>query len=169
MIGGVPAGGNGRRFFSEGFFFLESCLLGIPGNFSQENGIPEDQRGVLGVNKGESSRQDEDRRDESEEVEEEEKEGVRRENSRIMGENGVSTVSSFGRIRAWRFNGVVFEDMVVVGGRRRVGESVFVSLCFSFVVCLCCILFVFLGSYLVYKGLWFFSCLSTLVSDGKRI
>lgn len=124
MIGGVPAGGNGRRFFSEGFFFLESCLLGIPGNFSQENGIPEDQRGVLGVNKGESSRQDEDRRDESEEVEEEEeKEGVRRENSRIMGENGVSTVSSFGGIRAWRFNGVVFEDMIVVGGRKKSGRE----------------------------------------------
>lgn len=55
---------------------MDSCFLGIPGSFSQENGILEDGGGDSGLNTGDSSRKDE--RDESEENEDrEENDGVR--------------------------------------------------------------------------------------------
>lgn len=46
-------GGKGRRE-NEGSFFLGSCCLGIPGIFSQENGIPEKIRWLVGLLKVES-------------------------------------------------------------------------------------------------------------------
>lgn len=89
-----PEGGNGRRFIEQGSFFLESCFFGIPGSFSQENGIPEDLRGVVGLNMGEelsSGKNIIDPKDELDDCDgEEERELFRREDGRrIDVENGV--------------------------------------------------------------------------------
>lgn len=86
----VPAGGRGRRWPEESFFFEQWCL-GIPGSCSQENGTPLNlMRGVLiGLNGGKSSlkENDDDLKDESKEPhsDDEENDGVRRPVRRNMG------------------------------------------------------------------------------------
>lgn len=79
----VPAGGGGRRCSEHAFFFGPNWFLGIPGSFSQENGIPLNLRGVLiGLNGGNSSAKENvnDPKEESQESdgETDENEGVRR-------------------------------------------------------------------------------------------
>lgn len=47
---GVGGGGINGSSFREGSNFVGGvCFLGIPGNFSQENGIPENLSGVAGL------------------------------------------------------------------------------------------------------------------------
>lgn len=101
MAAAVPAGGRGRRWPKESFFFEPWCL-GIPGICSQENGTPLNlMRGVLiGLNGGKSSlkENDDDLKDESKEPDgdDEENDGVRLPVRRNAGaEYGGS--SSFGR------------------------------------------------------------------------
>lgn len=100
----VPAGGRGRRWPEESFFFEPWCLA-IPGICSQENGTPLNLRGVLGLNRGKSSlkENDDDLKDESQELDgddENDNDGVRRPVGRNIGvECGGS--SSFGRSCVW--------------------------------------------------------------------
>lgn len=80
-------GGSGRRLRGEFSFFRDACFLGIPGIFSQENGMPENRGGVTGL-VGESPEK-EDSRDE-EQDESEEKDWDRREDSCFVAGNLVS-------------------------------------------------------------------------------
>lgn len=75
----VLEGGSGRRFSEEFSVFRDVCFLGIPGVFSQENGMPENCGGVAAGLVGEPPEK-EDSRDE-EQVESEEKDWDRREES----------------------------------------------------------------------------------------
>ncbi|KAK8691841.1 hypothetical protein V6N13_075336 [Hibiscus sabdariffa] len=71
-VRGIVGGGNGSRFMEYSFLEWFCSFLGIPGKCSQENGTPENRKGVPG-RRGESSGKYEDPSEDDED--EEEKEG----------------------------------------------------------------------------------------------